>query len=184
LLFVSPAFAATTRYVDLNSTNASPPFTDWTTAATNIQDAIDVAVDGDLVLVTNGVYATGGKTIASVSNRVAITKAITVQSINGAAETSIQGNQPLGSNAARCVYLTNNATIIGFTLTNGSSFSSGAGAWCQSSNCFLINCVIVSNYSYGLAGGCYSGTLTGCIVANNIMRPLKNSFEQGVMKEV
>jgi hypothetical protein len=44
--------------VDVNSTNATPPYTDWTTAATNIQDAVDAAV-------TNGTYATGGRNVVT-----------------------------------------------------------------------------------------------------------------------
>jgi hypothetical protein len=56
---VNPALA-TPHYVDVNGTNATPPFLGWDTAATNIQDAVDLAAAGDEIVVTNGVYQTGG----------------------------------------------------------------------------------------------------------------------------
>src|ERR1035438_10042727 len=102
--------SAATHYVDLNGTNATPPFTDWKTAATTIQDATDVAADGDQVLVTNGVYREGVGVsyylTSPVTNRVAVMKAVAVQSVNGPAVTAIAGYQvpglTNGYDAIRC----------------------------------------------------------------------------------
>lgn len=132
LALLSLSVSAETRYVDLNSPSPTPPYTSWPTAATNIQDAIDAASDGDLVLVTNGVYNTGGgRVMGGQSNRVAVTKPISLQSINGPQKTVIEGipRTMMGATRMRCVYLTNDATIIGFTLTNGSA-AFGGGIWC------------------------------------------------------
>ena len=97
LLCLAPGlgFAATTHYVDLNSPAPTSPYTSWPTAATNIQDAIVAADPGDLVLVTNGLYQTGGAASAKefTTNRAALIKVITVQSVNGPAVTALLGAQ-------------------------------------------------------------------------------------------
>ena len=121
--------ASATLYVDLNSANPVPPYTNWATAATNIQDAIDAAIDSDLVMVTDGLYQSGGRIAdppTTISNRVAVTKEVTVKSVNGAAATIIRGHEPPPGSGdpaewylVNCAYLTTNAALIGFTFSEG-----------------------------------------------------------------
>lgn len=171
---------ADTHYVSVNSTNPVPPFTNWTTAANVIQDAVDVATTNDTVLVTNGVYDTGGKAIhGTMTNRVAVDKPLTLMSVNGPEFTTIQGYQVPGTtngdNAIRCVYLTNAATLSGFTLTEGATRSSGSvthalsggGLWCESLNAWTSNCTLVGNSAYYEAGGSYRGTFSSCMFISN-----------------
>ena len=60
-------------YVNVNNTNPKPPYTNWTTAATAIQDAVEAALAGDQILVTNGVYENGSGVAGASINRVAVT---------------------------------------------------------------------------------------------------------------
>ncbi len=176
MLLIFPA-SASMLYVGLNSTNPVSPYADWSTAATNIQDAIDASSDGDQIWVTNGIYQTGGRVMAGdLTNRVALNKAVTVQSVNGPWVTIIQGaGATNGTAAVRCAWLTNNAALIGFTLkwgatrTSGDTFalSSGGGAWCASSNAIVANCAIMSNTAYWYGGGAYQGTLNNCLIRSN-----------------
>jgi hypothetical protein len=170
----------TFHYANIAGTNPVPPYADWATAATNIQDAIDIAAPGEIVLVADGRYATGGKVMAGdLTNRVALTKSVTVTSVNGRATTIIQGSPGpyllTGSNAVRCAWLTNGATLNGFTLryggtrTNGDNVAlqSGGGVWAAWTDASIINCVITNNAANYYGGGCYQGTLVQCVVAQN-----------------
>ena len=178
VLRTSPCWGAI-LYVNVNNPSPAWPYDDWSTAATTIQDAVDAAVNGDQVLVVDGVYNTGSRIVNGLlDNRVVIDKSITVQSVNGPANTVIEGYQIPGTingdGAARCVYLTTNATLIGFTLTNGatrtagtSSEKTGGGAYCRASSSVLSNCVIVANAAATSAGGVYRGTLYNCTLLGN-----------------
>jgi hypothetical protein len=107
-----PVFGAT-HYVDLNSTNAMPPYTTWATAATNIQDAVGTAAAGDVVVVTNGMYLGG----------LAVNTPLTLLSAKGPQVTVLNGG-----GTKQCAVLTDGASLTGFTLTNGSSgFMHGGG---------------------------------------------------------
>ena len=176
-LFFAFNVPAAVLYVNVNNANPAVPYTTWATAATNIQNAIDAAVDGDQILVTNGTYKTSGESVyGSLTNRVVVNKAVTVQSVNGPTKTFIQGNAVLGNSAVRCVYMTNNALLIGFTLTNGATRTtgdsykeqSGGGIWCESASAIVSNCVVANCAAFNLGGGTYSGTLINCTLTNNI----------------
>jgi hypothetical protein len=154
--------AAAIHYVNVSSTSPAPPYTNWTTAATAIQEAVDAAVSGDQILVTNGVYQTGRRVGSDGStNRVTVNKAVTVHSVNGAAVTLIQGDH-----AMRCVYLTNGAALVGFTLTNGVAYT-GGGAWCESPSAVVSNCVLIGNSASFEGGGAYGCTLNNCTLTGN-----------------
>jgi hypothetical protein len=169
--------SAVTLYVSLNSTNPMPPYTDWSTAATNIQDAVDASTNGDLILVTNGLYQTGGRAVYnSLTNRVVVNGAISVQSVNGPSVTVIKGNSVLGSSAVRCVFMSTNSVLSGFTLTNGGTLSSGdfvldesgGGVWTTNNSIAVVsNCVLIGNVAQGMGGGEYNGTIYNSSIIQN-----------------
>jgi hypothetical protein len=155
VLAVASSALADVHYVDVNSTNATPPYSDWATAATNIQDAVDAALAGDEIVVTNGIYATGERDNEAGANRVAVDKPLTVRSVNGPEFTIIDGLGQIG-----CAYLTNGTSLSGFTLTNGYGGVVG-DFWTGTAT--VSNCVISGNLRFG-AFGC---TLDNCTLSNN-----------------
>ena len=167
--------SADTHYVNVSNSTPIAPFTSWETATTNIQEAVDVASEGDTVLVAEGTYDTGGMIFhEGLTNRIAITAAIRVSSVAGPTNTFIVGQGPLGDAAVRCAYVGTNAVLDGFTLTNGHTRStgdwvterSGGGAWCELS-AILTNCVISGNSAFARGGGAYVGTFNNCTLTGN-----------------
>ena len=168
------------RYVMLTSTNPQTPYLDWSTAATNIQDAIDAAVPGDSIVASNGLYNYGGRFVygTNATNRVVINKPVTVQSLNGPAVTTIAGpnTSPQVLHVGRCVYLTNGVFLTGFPLPGGGAASagdlihekSGGDAWCEGPGSVISNCVIAFGIApNGYGGGAFGGTLINCVLTNN-----------------
>jgi hypothetical protein len=185
---------AATLYVWPQSPNPSVPYTNWSRAAHSIQEAVDATQSGDIVVVTNGLYAIGGRIVhGTLTNRLVVTKAVTVRSVNGPSVTRIEGapSSPgfpfpafaVGDSAIRCVYLASNAVLSGFTLTNGwtrylevSDLDeadietieqvTGGGVWCQP-GALVTNCVIIGNGSGSAGGGAYQGRLFNCQLLDN-----------------
>ena len=151
--------SAGTLFVSLQSTNPVPPFPNWATAATNIQQAVNAAAAGDDVVVTNGIYGA-----------VNVDKPLFLRSVNGPQVTIIDP-----ARQSRCACLTNGTSLAGFWLRHGAADLFGGGVFCASSEVFLTNCVITDNTVYtnfngsvsGSGGGVYGGTLYNCLVASN-----------------
>ncbi|MFO1513373.1 MAG: PKD domain-containing protein [Verrucomicrobiota bacterium] len=160
------------HYVRASGSTPVSPYISWATAANNIQSAVDAAsVSGALVLVSNGTYQTGGRVVIETTNRVAVTKPLIVQSVNGPAVTSIDGGGVM-----RCAYVASGAIMSGFTFTNGvvgqfemvdASERNGGGVRCASLSVLLTNCVVTGCSGSGGGGGVVSGTLKDCTFSGN-----------------
>lgn len=166
-------------YVSLSGGNV-PPYDSWATAALNIQDAVDTAVLGGTVIVTDGVYNVNGYVVDGTSNRVAILRPLTVRSVNGPASTTIEGAGPLGNGAVRCAYLVDGAVLSGFTLSNGHTpwvgdyltVRCGGGAYLDKGG-VLSNCVISASEASYRGGGAYcyyGGTIVDSTMSNNLAK--------------
>ena len=134
---VTQNLIAVTNYVSKTGAHVSP-FISWANAATNIQDAVDAASAGNIVLVNDGTYYPG--------SQITVTKDITVKSVNGAENTIVNG-----SDSHRCFYLNDaNPTINGFTITKGKTGYAG-GVWCDHGGT-IQNSILWNNNGLEISG--------------------------------
>ena len=190
VFLLAQAAAAAEFFVSLDGTH-QPPFSDWGTAATNIQDAVDLAAAGSTVWVSNGVYQAGWRTNyppgTVLKSRLVITNAVTVRSVDpDPANTVIKGSRDPdtlsnGSNAVRCVYLRGGASLIGFTVTNGATLvppaepalpddnHNGGGIFVYDSGT-ASNCIIAGNLAGAYGAGIHKGAAFDCEIVGNRAR--------------
>lgn len=151
LVFEGLSVRAATWYVDASRPDDHGAATNWATARKTIEGAAALASAGDTVLVTNGTYQT-----------TEVEKAILVESVNGPAETFIDGDHE-----NFCVDLAQ-ATLSGFTVTNG-NWRIGGGVSLDN-GALLINCVVSGNTSDWYGAGVYvwgDSTLSNCVISGN-----------------
>ena len=173
-----------THYVAVGGPSIHP-YTNRSMAASSIQDAVDAAGSGDTVLVNDGVYATGSRAVYNMDNRVVLPRPVRLRSVNGATVTTIQGqSDPVTTNgpaAVRCVYVTNGAWLVGFTITGGHTRElsgggddeerrqGGGGAWLDRGG-LVSNCVFTGSSAARCGGGVhcsYGGLVTDCTFSGN-----------------
>lgn len=168
--------SADTHYVAHGGQTPYGSFTNWDTAASNIQDAVGAAAAGDTVLVSNGVYDAGG----TANGRVDITSGknnftLTAVSANPY-DTTINGG---GTN--RCINSAGtNVLIGGFVVTNGAVSGNGGGIYnslnSASAKLVITNCVIAGNRADNESGGGICAlfanvtTVKNCMIAGNIAK--------------
>ena len=170
-------------YVDA-SVGSSGAGTNWETAFKTIQEGVDAVSTTGTVWVTNGVYDAGGAVTPgyALTNRVCITNAIVLQSVNGPVVTVIKGAP--GSNGSndvdsiRGVFMDGGCSLNGFTVTNGYTMASGntdydrsgGGVW-MTTNCTASNLIVRGNSARRGGGVCLEGAgaaLNNSTVSDNL----------------
>jgi putative surface-exposed virulence protein len=151
---------AVTYYVDVLNGNDAYAGTNWPTAKFSIQAGVGSAVDGETVLVADGVYV--------LTSGVVVSRGILIQSMNGASNTVVDGRYPYATN--QCFNVDHsNAVVDGFTIVGGRSLM-GGGVY-LSNGSTLQNCIVESNSATFAGGGVYANThgiVRRCSVLNNV----------------
>jgi len=147
--------SASTTYASPSGGNVWP-YTSWANAATKIEDAIDAAYAGGTVIVADGTYT---------EDNIVVAKPLTVQSVNGAGVTTVQGN---GSDR---IFRMDGPDIVleGFTITSGGGNRRAGGVYVRHGGT-VRDCVITANDAINDGGGVFiydGGTVMNCTIANN-----------------
>jgi hypothetical protein len=151
---------STNIYVATNGAGIVP-YSTWQNAATNIHDALAVALAGCAIWVSNGSYR--------LSNTVVLSSPITICGVNGPVATTLWRDASYGA-FPLFVISDPGALVAGLTVTNGATLGLAGSAFVvyggTVSNCVIARCTILS--VYGNAPVWLNGGLvTSCVISNN-----------------
>lgn len=143
----------------------------------SIQEAIEDASDGDVIIVCPGSYS---ENLVFSGN-----KNITVQSVESENEDIVSATIIDGGVEGSVVHFSNGdeSTLQGFTITNGSGtstgkFTAGGGIYINSSNPNILNNTIEDNKAANGAGIFITGN-SSPEIKNNIIRSNKSTYAAG-----
>lgn len=158
ILFSAGSAVAETHYVSTMSPIEIPPFTDVSQASHTIQPAINVAHNGDTVMVMVSTY--------NLTDQLVVTNGIVLRS-------SIDRDVILDGqdNDYRVLYISHTGAVVsGFTIKNGNNKVGDSGGGVFISTGKLVNCWVVSNSTGQEAGGVLikgEGEVANCQIDNN-----------------
>ena len=158
-----------TMLVAASSPAPAFPYDTWQNAATNVQDAIDAAIDGVTIVFSNGNY--------TVSSTISVEKGVTLRGLADAPGDVVLAN----ANAVRILRLNHAGSLVsGLVLTGSAGKDVGAFLCIDTVGGTVSNCVIRGVVSTGSVGA-YANTammyvaganslMTHCVITGNVYR--------------
>lgn len=153
---VSMAFGQVSRYVDVNNSAPSAPYTSWTSAATNITDATSIAGTGDTIRVAAGTYY--------LTTQAKVTE-FTLESKDGPATTIINNSLQKG-----LMVVGSNALVKGFSITGQKTNAMGTviGLGAVLDSCWVYGNTAVGDGTAAVAGVAVEGaTIKNSLIYSN-----------------
>ena len=149
------------------------PYDTWQNAATNVQDAIDAAIDGVTIVFSNGVHI--------VRNTISVEKGVTLRGLADAPGDVVLAN----ANAVRILRLNHAGSLVsGLVLTGEAGKEVGAFLCIDTVGGTVSNCVIRGVVSTGSVGAYANTAMMYVAGANSLMTHCvwskRESFEKSM----
>jgi len=142
--------AQTVLHVDATAADGGDG-SSWATALNDLQAALDATVDGDEVLVANGLYIGAGNKNLDFGGRL-----ITMRSASGNATACVIDCEGDGRSFHFHTGETDAAVVDGFTFRNGSVADVGGAILCDAAGSTIRNCIFADNTAALFGGGMHN----------------------------